>query len=188
MPWSSLFQHSLFQQWSGSARQRIQPLRARLAQDPYYRFQNFEEVQLAAALGIGIDVNRATIDDWLRLPGLSIHQARLLASLSQSGVQFHCLDDIAAALDLPVQRIQPLAEILQFRYYDPASICAVQTVALNTASVEQLTQIPAVDLFLARQIVHHRRQSGNFRNLADLQTRLALSPQLTEALLHYIRF
>jgi len=49
-----------------------------------------------AALGIQIDVNQASVD-WLRLPGLSIHQARV--ELCRSGVQFYCLEDIAAALN-----------------------------------------------------------------------------------------
>lgn len=186
MPWSLLAQQ--VNQLRGAARQQWQPLRNRLAQDPYYRFKTLEEVQLAAELGIGIDVNRATVDDWLRLPGISIHQARDLAALVAAGVQFHCLEDVAAALGLPVQRLQPFARILQFCYYDPHSVCAVQAIALNSATVEQLTRIPAVDLYLARAIVHHRQQQGRFRNLADLQARLSLSPQLVEALMHYVRF
>ncbi|NJN21119.1 MAG: helix-hairpin-helix domain-containing protein [Leptolyngbya sp. RL_3_1] len=41
---------------------------------------------MAAALGVRIDVNRATVDDWLRLPGLSIHQAhRLVHRVEQGG-------------------------------------------------------------------------------------------------------
>ena len=55
------------------------PIRARLQNDPYYRLQSAEEIAIAAELGIRIDVNQASVDDWLRLPGISIHQARSLA-------------------------------------------------------------------------------------------------------------
>jgi DNA uptake protein ComE-like DNA-binding protein len=79
------------------------PLRVKLLNDPYYRLQSLEEVRVAAELGIYIDVNQAGVDDWLRLPGLSIHQARSLTALTQSGVQLHCLEDLAAALNLPVR-------------------------------------------------------------------------------------
>lgn len=159
----------------------------KLRYDPYYRMQSVSEVRLASELGIRIDANTACVDDWLRLPGLSIHQARSIAALTQAGVQFHCLEDLAAALDLPIQRLQPWAPVLQFCYYDEASLERVQTVDANTASVEMLIRIPAVDLFLARAIVQNRQQ-GVYKNLSDLQQRLVLPASLTTDLLHYLRF
>ncbi|MBE9101877.1 helix-hairpin-helix domain-containing protein [Vacuolonema iberomarrocanum] len=163
-------------------------LRSRLERDPYYRFQSFDEVRLAAQMGVGIDVNRAETDDWLRLPGVSIHQAKTLVALRKAGVQFHSLEDVAAALSLSVQRLQPLAPILQFCYYDPASPGTIQLVNLNSASAEMLVRIPAMDLYLARAIVQNRQRYGAYRNLAELQQRLQLSPRLTEALMHYVCF
>ncbi|NEQ27279.1 MAG: ComEA family DNA-binding protein [Microcoleus sp. SIO2G3] len=161
------------------------PLWHRIKHDPYYRLQSVSEVRLAIELGIRIDVNRASVDDWLRLPGISIHQARSIAALTQSGVQLLCLEDVAAALGCPVSRLEAIAPILQFFYYDSA--IAPQTLNANTASIELLTRISAVDLYLARAIVEGRR-SGKYRNLANLQQRLSLSPQLTTELLHYLRF
>jgi DNA uptake protein ComE-like DNA-binding protein len=166
----------------------LQSVRSPGLTDPYHRFQSVAEVQRAAALGIRIDVNRACVDDWLRLPGLSIHQARSLVALAQSGIQFHCIEDLAAALSLPVQRLQPLGAILQFCYYDAASLEALPRFNPNTASAELLTQIPAVDLFLARAIVQNRQRYGAYRNLIDLQQRLGLSGQLTSDLMHYLQF
>ncbi|MEL7421226.1 MAG: ComEA family DNA-binding protein, partial [Cyanobacteria bacterium J06555_3] len=42
-------------------------IRNKIANDPYYRFQSMKEIAIAAELGIKIDVNLATVDDWLRL-------------------------------------------------------------------------------------------------------------------------
>jgi DNA uptake protein ComE-like DNA-binding protein len=139
-------------------------------------------------MGVYIDVNQADVDDWLRLPGLSIHQARSLVALTQSGVPFHCIEDIAAALSLPVQRLQPLTPILRFCYYDAESPCTVQPIDPNSATVEQLTKIPAVDLFLAQAIVQNRQRHGAYRHLAELQQRLGLSGQLTAEVMHYLKF
>lgn len=155
--------------------------------DPYYRFKSLEEVELAAALGVQIDVNQASVDDWLKLPGLSIHQARSLVQLTQAGVQFHCLEDIAAVLRLPLQRLMPLKPVLQFCYYDPESICAVKRVNPNTASIEDLVKIPLIDSRLAKAVVHHRTASP-YRDLADMQQRLYLPGDLTSALIHYLYF
>ena len=166
----------------------IHPLRRRLQKEPYYRFQSFEELQLAATWGIKIDVNTACVDDWLRLPGLSIHQARKIVQLVERGLHFTCIEDVAAALDVPVQQVQPWAKVLQFCYYEPA-LNALEPVAINvnTATIAELAAIPAVDTFLARAIVYYRKE-GPYQDLANLQDRLRLTTAVTSELLHYLRF
>jgi DNA uptake protein ComE-like DNA-binding protein len=81
-----------------------------------------------------------------------------------------------------------LKPLLRFCYYDAESLSTPQQINPNLASVEQLTKIPAIDLFLARAIIQNRNELGTYRNLADFQQRLALSPQLTSELMYYVRF
>jgi DNA uptake protein ComE-like DNA-binding protein len=169
-------------------KRQLNPLRQRLQADPYCRLQSYQEVQFAAELGFCLDVNRATVDDWLRLPGLSIHQARALVSLSQSGVAFHCLEDLAAALGTPPQALEPLRPVLDFRYYDPASASGLTPVLVNQATAEALCQVPRIDPQTARAIVYERTQRGPFRNAADFQQRLYVPPDWMEHLIHYLRF
>lgn len=159
-------------------------LRSRILNDPYYRFQSLGEIELAASLGIQIDANRAGVDDWLRLPGLSIHQARTLVDLTQSGVYFHSLEDVAAVLNQPPARLKPWEPVLQFCHYEENSIYTIQPLNANTASIEALTRIPAVDLYLAKAISQNRP----YRNLPHLQRRLSLSKELTAKLMHYLKF
>jgi DNA uptake protein ComE-like DNA-binding protein len=161
-------------------------IRQRSIDDPYYRLRSLAEIATAAELGIKIDVNRAGVDDWLRLPGISIHQARSLVQLSQSGVQFYSIEDIAAALNLSVQYLRPLAPVLSFCYYEESD--AIGRVNPNTASVDRLRQIPIVDASLASTIVENRMAIGPYRNLVDFQQRLSLSGQLTGQLMHYLQF
>ncbi|UBF29691.1 ComEA family DNA-binding protein [Kovacikia minuta CCNUW1] len=132
-----------------------------------------------------MDVNQASVDDWLRLPGLSIHQARTLVELTQAGIQLHSLEDIAAVLGLPLQRLKPLEPVLLFCYYDTP--VALQPLNPNTATADALQRIPGVDLYLARAIVQNRVQ-GPYRNLVHLQRRLSLSSQVTAELMHYLKF
>lgn len=172
----------LRQEWQA----HLPPSQERLLTDPYYRLRSLDEVRLAAALGVRIDVNRACVDDWLRLPGLSIHQARSLVALTQAGVPFYCLEDVAAALNLPVQRLRPLEPILQFCYYEGSEV--IHLLNVNRASVEQLTRVPAIDLYLARAIVQNRQRSGAYRTLAELQQRLALPGPLVAEIMHYLTF
>ena len=179
---------ALFKRLRSGLVSQLNPLRSRILNDPYYRLQSLAEIELAASLGVKIDANQATVDDWLRLPGISIHQARSLAALTQAGVQFYGLEDVAAALNLPLQRLKSFQPILQFCYYDSDSPNQIQPINPNHASIEQLTRLPTVDLYLARAIVQHRQKAGPYRNLADLQQRLTLPPSLTAQLMHYLRF
>ncbi|MDZ7959950.1 MAG: ComEA family DNA-binding protein [Aulosira sp. DedQUE10] len=168
---------------------RLQKLRAKLLNDPYYRLQSGEEIQLAIQLGIQIDANQATVDDWLRLPGFSIHQARSLVELSRSGVKFYCIEDIAAALAIPVQRLQPIKPLLNFVYYDEQSLeCPATLVNPNLATVEHLAKIPFIDISLAQAVVQNRLAAGPYRNLVDFQSRLELPPDAIAQLMYYLRF
>lgn len=164
-----------------------QSIRARILSDPYYRFQTLDELQLAASLGIQIDVNQAGVDDWLRLPGLSIHQARSLVELTQSGVHLHALEDIAAALGQPVQRLNPWKPVLVFCYYYEDSLHTIRPINVNMASVEALVRIPGVDTYLARTIVQNRSPHP-YRNLTHLKQRLSLPSDTVAKLLHYLKF
>lgn len=163
-------------------------LKKRIANDPYYRFQTLEEVAIAVKLGVKIDVNQASVDDWLRLPGFSIHQARSLVNLVGMGVQLVCLEDVAAAISLPVKRLQPLEPILHFEYYHRLSPLSPQKVNPNQASWEEIAAVPIIETNLARKIVKERQTNGKYQNLADLQFRLQLNGQLTARLMYYLNF
>jgi DNA uptake protein ComE-like DNA-binding protein len=128
------------------------------------------------------------VDDWLRLPGFSIRQAQTLTQLTTSGIQFYSVEDIAAALNLPVQRLQPLAPILSFTFSDPESALAPALVNINTATAKDLVGLPFFDQTLAETVVDNRLHYGNYRNLADFHQRLGLDTHLTSQLMHYLRF
>lgn len=167
---------------------RLQKLRSRLLNDPYYRLQSGEEIAIASGLGVRIDANQATVDDWLRLPGLSIHQARSLVELSRIGVKFYCIEDIAAALSIPAPRLEPLKLILDFSYYDNEALGNPTQININTATIENLGKIPFIDASLAEAIVSNRLSAGVYRNLVDFQQRLNLSGEAIAQLMYYLRF
>lgn len=165
-----------------------QALQRRIQSDPYYRFQSLEELAIARELGIRIEVNQATVDEWLRLPGLSIHQARQLTELTGMGIQFLAVEDVAAALNLSVQQLKPLAPILSFTYADPDSLLTPSKIPVNQANLEQLHSVPCLDEAIAKVLLKEREMGGDYRNLGDLQKRLKLSVELVSQLLHYLQF
>ena len=161
-------------------------LRSRITEDPYYRFKTAFEIAVAADLGVRIDVNQASVDDWLRLPGISIHQARQLVALSQAGVAFYAISDLAAALNMPLPRLQWLAPVLSFQYYDRSA--ALPSVAIDRATADELAQIPQISPELAAEIIAEREQGGKFTDLVNFQQRLKLSGESIGQLMHYLQF
>ncbi|MEO0407695.1 MAG: helix-hairpin-helix domain-containing protein [Cyanobacteria bacterium P01_A01_bin.135] len=157
-----------------------------IQQNPYCRLQTAEDVALAVDLGLFIDANRAAVDDWLRLPYLSIHQARQLVALRQAGVMFYSLDDLSAGIGVSSHALQPFAALIQFQYY-AADDCDIAGLDPNYAPVAVLAQLPGVGEGTARAIVAER-QTRPFSNLADLQRRLALPRATVNQLLPYLRF
>ncbi|MDJ0510948.1 MAG: ComEA family DNA-binding protein [Crocosphaera sp.] len=178
----------LFSSWSKQLNPKKRRLRQQIENDPYYRFQSLEEVAIAAELGIKIDVTQANIDDLLRLPGISIHQARSLVELIKTGVEILSIEDMSAALNLPLSRLKPLKPILTFSYYDSESLLTSRKININRASLEELQEIPLITDSIAEEIIENRQQKGDYKNLANLQKRLALNARITSELMHYIQF
>lgn len=195
--------------WLGSDRfeQRFNPAIARLQSAPYTPLKTPEDIQLAAHLDLTIDVNRATIQDWQRLPQLSSTHATLLVQLTQVGVQFNSLEDMAAALGVAVTTLQPLAPVLRFYYYDVPDVpellnsegaaAALETVGAggasggpinpNHATLAELMMIPEMAEAIAQQIIK-QRQVQPYQHLVDFKQRLSLSAETITALMYYVRF
>lgn len=157
-----------------------------IQQNPYCRLQTAEDVAIAIDLRLFIDANRASVDDWLRLPCLSIHQARQLVGLRQAGVMFYSLDDLSAGLGLSPTALQPFATLIQFQYY-AADDCDIANLNPNYAPLTALAQLPGVGEGIARAIVAER-QTRPFSSLVDLQRRLRLPRETVNQLLYYLRF
>lgn len=159
----------------------------KIKNDPFYRFTSLTEIEIAAKLGVKIDVNQAGVDDWLRLPGISIHQARVLVKLANRGVQLVCIEDIAAVLNLPVLRLSCLEPILYFAYYPQLSLASSQKLSLNQASANALGEIPGCGHDLAQLIVQEKDRNGAYKNFADFQLRLDISHDVLEKLIYSVR-
>ena len=107
-------------------------------------------------------------------------------ALSQSGVSFYSISDLSAALNIPIARLQWLAPVLSFQYYDES--LSLPYIRLDRATVEELAQIPNISIELAQEIVTQRETGGDFTDLVNFQQRLGLSGKSIGELMHYLQF
>lgn len=162
-------------------------LALQLAQQPGRRLRSAEEVERAAALGWRLDVNRATAADWLRLPGCSPDQADLLQRLQAGGVQLSGPEDLQRLLQLEPEQLRTWLPLLEFRWYGSPPIAPAAAVAVNGAPASQLRRLEGLgEPELARLLQERTRRP--FRDLADLQHRLALPAAVIESWIGRVSF
>ena len=165
-------------------------LELKLRQNPQRRLQDPSEAQRAAALGWRLDVNRASADDWLRLPGITATQVDLLVRLQQGGVQLSGIDDLERLLELPRSQVLAWEPLLLFRWYGDGAPHSAnpRAVDLNHATAAALEQeLPQLDAVRRARLLRERQRTP-FRDLADLQQRLQWPPALVEELIGKVRF
>jgi DNA uptake protein ComE-like DNA-binding protein len=165
-------------------------LALKLEHNPNLRLANAQEVQHAAALGWRLDVNRASANDWLRLPQITRDQVDLLLRLQQGGVQLSGPDDLQRLLDLPAALVASWEPLLQFRWYGDGAPTAVTPllIDLNRAPAQALErQLPQLSPE-RRQRLLRERQRAPFQDLAELQERLQLPASVVEELIGKVRF
>ena len=162
-------------------------LELKLRQQPGRRLQNAQEVRLAAELGWRLDVNRATATDWLRLPGITADQVDLLIRLQNGGVQLSGAEDLARLLDLSAVVIASWQPLLEYRWYgEPPAAAGPARLDLNQASDRQLQDLGLSSQRRARLLRERARRP--FQDLADLQQRLQLPPELIESWIGRVSF
>ena len=165
-------------------------LELKLRQDPQRRLHDPSEARRAAALGWRLDVNRASADDWLRLPGITAAQVDLLLRLQRGGVQLSGLEDLERLLELPRNQVMDWEPLLLFRWYGDGAPLSTgpRPVDLNHATAAVLErELPTLDAVRRARLLRER-QRAPFQDLADLQHRLQLPPPLVEQLIGKVRF
>ena len=165
-------------------------LALRLRQQPEHRLRSADEAHHAAALGWRLDVNRASADDWLRLPGIQPAQVDLLLRLQRGGVQLSGIDDLQRLLELPSSQLAAWEPLLLFRWYGDGAPAAPtpSRIDLNRSTAAQLEQqLPQLNGERRARLLRERQRQP-FQDLADLQQRLQLPPALVEELIGRVRF
>ena len=135
-----------------------------------------------------LDVNRATPEQWQKLPGCSEAMVDVLMLLQRGGVQFSQLDDLALLLNLPADLVKLWTPHLVFRWHGDAPVLPKQApLDVNAAAptlLEQTLNWPKPRL---QRLIQERRLKP-FEHLADLQERVCLPPDAVEQLIGRVSF
>jgi hypothetical protein len=163
-------------------------LALKLAQNPALRFRDAAEVRHAAALGWRLEVNVAASGDWLRLPGCPPDLVDRLIRLQREGVQWCGPGELAGALQVPPETVMVWFPVLRFaRHGEPGPAQVPAPLAINQASEGLLRERLGLGPERCRRLLRERAREP-FRDLADLQQRLQLPPDLAERWIGRFRY
>ena len=116
-----------------------------------------------------LDINRASMEDWQRLPGIGEKRAQQLVNFRESLGGFLSVEQVGEMYNLPdsvFQKIKPMLAL---------SGNEIRKINLNAASTEDLDKHPYISGKQAKLIVAYRDQHGAFASVDDLAKILAFT-------------
>ncbi|MDX1939503.1 MAG: helix-hairpin-helix domain-containing protein [Saprospiraceae bacterium] len=130
---------------------------------------------------LAIDINQASPEEWQQLRGIGMAFAKRITTFRDKLGGFSSIEQVAETYGLPDSTFQQIKPQLK-------SSPIFRTIAINTASVEELKAHPYIDARLAAAIVSYREQHGAFSSVGDVARLKALPPTTLEKLKPYLSF
>lgn len=109
-----------------------------------------------------LDINRATLEAWMELPGIGEFRARQIINFREKLGGFLSIGQVGEIRMLPDSTFQQIKPFLALDYTDPRKI------NLNTASIADLDAHPYCSKKQAEHIVRYREQHGAYASVEDL--------------------
>lgn len=129
--------------------------------------------RLARPLRIGeqIDMDRADANELVRLPRIGPALAARILADRESGGAFGSLEGLSRVSGVGpglMETIRPYATFSGTVRLRQSPVKMAAKVSLNTATAEQLEQLPGIGPARAMAIVEDRRRNGRYRTIEDL--------------------
>jgi DNA uptake protein ComE-like DNA-binding protein len=109
-----------------------------------------------------VDINRSSVEDWARLPGMADWRARSIVNFRERLGGFASLEQVAELREMPDSIFQKIktALVVDFPIY--------RKLNLNTASAEDLDAHPFFTRKQAEIVLNYRSNHGNFATAAEI--------------------
>lgn len=125
-----------------------------------------------------LDINQATAEDWQSLRGIGATYAKKIVNFREKLGGFSSVAQVSETFGLPDSTFQNIQPSLK-----PSPI--FRTIALNTATLDELKAHPYIDNRKAAAIISYREQHGKFRSLDELHQMKALPAEWLDKMKTY---
>jgi competence protein ComEA len=126
-----------------------------------------------------IDLNSATIEQLVSLPGVGSYSAEKIIQYRQRLGGFLTIDQLAEIKGLYPDIIGNMNPFIEIK-------CKVQPIALNSVTIERLKQHPYLSWNQANSIIKMRQHIGSFKTVEQIKQSVLIDEQTFEKLKPYL--
>lgn len=133
-----------------------------------------------------IDINRATVNDFLSLDGIGEKIAAAIVATRKDMGGFRSVNDILCVEGIGIETFKSFEGRLTISEYDGERIDTETPINLNTASREELMSLDGVGEKTADAIIEYRESSGGFSTPHDIVNVYGIGEKKYESLKPHI--
>lgn len=97
------------------------------------------------------------------------------------------VDSIPSADQIIIQRLEDQDEITEDSdVLETIDQIQTEPININTASMDELQQIPVIDAIIAQDIILYRKSNGNFKSISELQNIPSITTGIYQAMIPFV--
>ena len=136
-----------------------------------------------------IDINKATVEDWKQLPLIGDVLSNRIVKYRDKMGGFTSVEGVKKTYGLSDSAYQAILPYLSFSSAKTSSLNASSSskkININTASVNELKNNPAIPADVAEAIVVYRKQHGNYSSVNDVKKIVFINEELYQKIMPYL--
>ncbi|OOC47672.1 competence protein ComEA [Thermosipho sp. 1223] len=136
-----------------------------------------------------IDINTATYDQLLALPGIGPTKAKNIIDYREKNGMFYALDDLLNVSGIGSSTLKKMKPFLRLSKVKNVTKEKVEDkININTASIDELMKLPGIGKVKAREIINYRNKNGLFSSKDELLNVKGIGPKTLEKIKSMISF
>ncbi|WP_041081897.1 ComEA family DNA-binding protein [Thermotoga profunda] len=133
-----------------------------------------------------IDINVASYEELLEIPGIGPAKARAIIQFREQNGPFKTVDDLVKVSGIGKSTAQRISNYVRLGSSSVPS--SIRKINVNTATLEELLELPGIGEVKASEIIKFREKNGFFKKPEDLLQVPGIGPKTVEKIKDMIAF
>lgn len=141
------------------------------------KLENKTVASLASAKFSLVDVNKATIKELEKLPGVGPTKARAIVEYRKKNGAFKQIQDLLKVSGIGKETLKKFSKMVTGFLLLNQPLKSTNLVDINKAAIDELEKLPSIGPTKAKEIVEYRNAHGPFSNIEELLKVKGIGPK-----------